>query len=260
MRTDFVALADLPASSEHAPTTAVTGLRWSRRLSPDGYSLWLHVAELDDGATLAWDGDHGDEAVHVSEGVLEIRGRVCPAGGAVIVEQGVAVTATARGRTLVEHFGPRDHAQPQDGLYGPPQPHGHGVHVVGPRGRVASAPGRPLYRFYADSTCPTCRVTLLLTERDETYVSEPHSHTQDELIYVLRGGLQLGKAHLYGPGTCLPFVANQRYAFKAGPEGFAFLNYRRDASLHNRVSAPGPRLESGFAQGGVENPGEDVRV
>jgi hypothetical protein len=171
----------------------------------------------------------------------------------------VAATATARGRTTIAHFGAESHEQPQQGLYGPPSPQGHGVHVVGPLGRVSSPPGRPLFRFFADSTCPTCRVTLLLVERDGSYVSEPHSHSQDELIYVLRGGLQLGKAHLYEAGTCLPFAADQRYAFRAGPEGFTFLNYRCDASLHQKANAPGPRLESGLAQGGVENPGEDRR-
>jgi hypothetical protein len=259
MRSDFVGLADRPADTEHAPTTAVTGLRWSRLLSPEGFSLWLRVAELDDGATLTWDDDHGDEAVHVTVGMLEIRGATCAQGGALIVEQGVAATATARGRTTIAHFGPQSHQQPQHGLYGPPSPSGHGVHVIGPLGRVSSPPGRPLFRFFADSTCPTCRVTLLLVERDSTYVSEPHSHSQDELIYVLRGGIQLGKAHLYGAGTCLPFAADQRYAFRAGPEGFTFLNYRCDASLHQKANAPGPRLESGLAQGGVENPGEDRR-
>jgi len=62
-------------------------------------------------------------------------------------------------------MGPRDPAPPVDGLNGPPAPDGHGVHVVGPRGTYANTTDTSDSHFYADSTCATCRITLLSVGR-----------------------------------------------------------------------------------------------
>ncbi len=256
LRANFVSLAERPEESDYAPTCEVTGLRWTKRLSPDDYSLWLRVAALQNGATMRWNAEHGDEVVYVCSGSLRLGDVTCAEGGALIVESGVAAEVHADVAASIVHFGPVDHAPPADGPYGAPAGEGHGVHVVGPRGRYEAAPGRPHYHFYADSTCPTCRATLLYTERDSTYVSQAHHHTQDELIYVLRGSLLFGKAHEYGPGTCLAIPANLYYNFHAGANGFAFLNYRRDASHHVQRNGGGAGLEAGLAQGAVEVEGE----
>jgi len=215
-----------------------------RVVSPDGFSLWLLRAELDDGATIEWPASHGDEALYVLEGALEIDGRVAPTAGAAIVESNVVTRARAVGPTRIVHMGPRDPAPPVDGLNGPPAPDGHGVHVVGPRGTYANTTDTSDSHFYADSTCATCRITLLSVGRSFGYRSPPHSHTEDELIHVVTGGIHVGRRHL-GPGDTIAIAAGARYGFRGDDDGFVFLNYRRDASLQRWGSASTPRMEGG---------------
>jgi quercetin dioxygenase-like cupin family protein len=54
---------------------------------------------------------------------------------------------------------------------------------------------------------------------------EPHAHTEDEIIYLLRGEIHLG-ARVLGPGDALYVAAHTLYSFDAGPEGASFLNFR----------------------------------
>src|SRR5436190_9475836 len=96
---------DVPAASTYQGPRAATGVRWSKALSPPEYSLWLCESELDDGGTIAWDSSHGDDAVYVFEGTLDVDGHLCPAGGAVIVESGVPCVARAVGVTRIAHYG-----------------------------------------------------------------------------------------------------------------------------------------------------------
>jgi len=107
-----ISLDDVPASSTYAIARDVSGVAWSKRVSPNDYSLWLVVSELADGAVLRWGTDHGDEAVCVLEGELDVDGRRCPPGGAVVVEAGVACAVSATGPTRVAHYGPTDSAPP----------------------------------------------------------------------------------------------------------------------------------------------------
>src|SRR4029079_18624076 len=79
---------DVPAESTYQGPRDATGVRCSKALSPPGYSLWLCESELEDGATLTWDSSHGDDAVYVFSGALDVDGHLCPEGGAVIVESG----------------------------------------------------------------------------------------------------------------------------------------------------------------------------
>ena len=103
--------------------------------------------------------------------------------------------------------------------------------------------------YYADSTCPTCRLTLLSVARFGPYTSEPHSHTQDELIHVVSGALALGRQRVE-PGDTLAIAAGVRYGFRGDDGGFLFLNYRSDASeQHWPDRAP---LTEGGAVNGLE--------
>jgi len=218
-------------------------------VSPKDFSLWLIRAELDAGTTIDWPAAHGDEAVYVVEGALEIDARVVPPAGSVVVESDVATTVRARVPTRIMHVGPAAADAPTDGLNGSPEPGGHGVHAVGPRGTFARVDADGDSHYYADSTCPTCRITLLSVARFGPYVSAPHSHTQDELIHVVSGSLTLGSRHV-GPGDTLAIAAGQRYGFRGPDEGFLFLNYRADASEQHWPDKPG--IMEGGAINGLE--------
>ena len=110
-----------------------TGVRWSKALSPSEYSLWLCESELDDGGTITWDDVHGDDAVYVFEGGLDVDGHICPAGGAVIVESGARATARAVGTTRIAHYGTKCRRRFQRRSLRPrPSPTAHGVRD-GPR-------------------------------------------------------------------------------------------------------------------------------
>jgi quercetin dioxygenase-like cupin family protein len=222
----------------------VTGSAQHRVVSPEGFSLWMLTADLDDGTTVDWPATHGDEAVYVVDGALEIDGRVAPAKGAAVIESDVVVRGRARGPTRVVHMGPRDPAPPVDGMNGAAATEGRGVHVVGPRGTYANTTDVSDSHYFADSSCPTCRLTLLSVGRSFAYVSEPHSHSQDELIHVVSGAIVLGRQRVE-PGDTLAIAAGARYGFRGDEHGFVFVNYRRDAS--QQMWSPGvpPRLEGG---------------
>jgi hypothetical protein len=207
------------------------GLTSVRRLSPADYPLWLCILEVADGAALTWPAEHGDEGLYVIEGGLEISGERCPQGGAVIAESGVAATVRAAGASRLAHVGSHVMEPPSGGDLGPPAAGSHGIHVVGPQGWFRSgSEDRTVARWFADSTCPTCRIALFDVSSDE----EPgrrrqHTHSADEIIYVLAGTMRLGR-RLVGAGTSLCISGGTRYAQGAGPGGCTFLNYRRDTS------------------------------
>ena len=242
-----------PSTTYPAPFATCRGEVTARLMSPPTYPTWLIEADLADGAALQWPDRHGDEAVYVVSGALDVAGRICPADGCVVVEAGVAASARAVGSTRVVHVGPFDADQPTDGLYGAPVPHGHQVHVVGPGGWFASG-GREnvVARWFADSTCPTCRVSFFHVARTDGLVKDlPHTHTQDEIIYILGGSVIIGR-HEYGPGHAIAIPANIRYTVTTGPNGMAFLNYRRDVSTQAYGKVKPPELEGGIVRGGTE--------
>ena len=241
--------AEATARDHHlAPTCDADGPVESRRVSPEEASLWLVTTTLPHGTTLCWSGEHGDEALHVTEGSLAVDGRECPTGGAVVIEAGVATRARAEGPTRVIHLGPRDPTPPTGGLRGPAAPEEHGVHVIGPRGSFERVEDDRETRFFADASCPTCRLWLLYTSRSFAYESRIHSHSQDELIHVLDGEIELGTLSL-GPGSTLFIAADQPYQFRAAARGFAFLNYRRDASEMRVHGEDETLVEAGLSTG-----------
>lgn len=246
---EIVSPHTLPLQTDYAaPRCRVTGSVRSRPASPAGAPIWMLCAELEAGAVLRWEACHGDEALYVQRGELAVDGRSCPEGGAVIVESNARPTLTARVATQLVHMGPRDDAPPADGLYGPAKPGGQNVHVVGPRGTFeAREEGRDT-RFFADATCPSCRLWLLYTSRSFACEIPVHSHSQDELIHLLEGEIQLGSLRA-GPGDSVFIAADQLYHFRCAEEGFAFLNYRRDASEMTLKSTGHKLVEAGHATG-----------
>jgi len=237
-------LDEVPASTTYAVSQDVSGVAWSKQLSPEDYSLRLVVSELTDGAVMRWGTDHGDEAVCVLEGALDVDGRHCPVGGAVVIEAGVECAVTAIGPTRVAHYGPTDATPPTDGLLGPADTQGHGVHVVGDRGWFRAGNDTYSQTWWADSSCPTCRICVFRIEHpDAPDVDLPHHHTQDEIIFVLEGELRLG-SYRCPAGTAISIPAQMRYSLRSDGKAFKFLNYRRDAS---RFAAAGREEQSELA-------------
>jgi quercetin dioxygenase-like cupin family protein len=246
--------ADVEPSDAYAERGfGVEGSLSARVVSPADFSLWLIRAELADGTTLEWPDRHGDEAVYVIDGALEVDGPdnrsvVVPPAGAAVVESGAPTRIRARGATRVMHVGPADPTPPTGGFNGPADPAGHGVHAVGPKGTFARVDADGDSHYYADSTCPTCRITLLSVGRNGANRSAPHSHTQDELIHVVSGGLTLG-ARRAEPGDTVAIAAGVRYGFTGDDGGFLFLNYRADASEQHWPDGRPPLTEGGAVNG-----------
>ena len=222
---------------EVAPVTAdptfgaVAGLESCRILSPDDYDLWLVILEVATGTALRWPEGHGEEGVRVLSGELEVDGQRCAAGGAVIVESDVAVTARAMQPSRLVHVGSRTPAAPDDGAVADAPRDRHGVHVVGPAGWfVSGSQDRSHARWFSDGTCPTCQIALFDVSADEDPGrSRAHTHSADEIIYVVAGTMRLGH-RLVPAGTSLCISGGTRYAQSAGPGGCTFLNYRKQSS------------------------------
>lgn len=221
--------------------------------SPPDASIWMSTLELDAGAALTWDPSHGEEALYVESGELVVDGRSCGAGGAIVIEARACPTVEARVTSRGVHMGARGGGIPVDDVSsnssaGGTDRNASAVHVVGPRGTFeAIEPGRET-RFFADATCPHCSLWLLYTARSFAYESPVHSHSQDELIHVLRGEIRLGSL-VAGPGATVFIAADQPYHFCSGPAGFAFLNYRRAASVMTIRPTGEKIIEAGAATG-----------
>lgn len=227
------------------------GVAWSKCLSPAGYLLRLTVVELRTGGSLRWAPgvDHGDEGVYVLDGSLEVAGRPCPTGGAVIVEAQVATEVIAPGGATVVYVGSNDPVPPASGIYGPADTSGRTVHVVGPKGWFRSGAREGVdATWFADSTCPTCRISLFRVDHGPGAGGRLHSHSQDEIIYVLRGAVRFGPRE-YGPGTAFNIPGGVAYRVSY-PSGADFLNYRRDVSEQRLGRDGAPLLEGALARGG----------
>jgi hypothetical protein len=235
-----IAREDVVPEPVHPLGHAVTGLRGARLLSPPAHPLWLVELELGDGGRVEWPERHGDEAVYVLGGAVEVDGRTCPEGGAVVVESGVAAALSAPTGARLAHFGARAAARRA----------GQTVHVFGPGGQWVSGRLEGVKAvWFTDSTCPTCRAAFFVVDSPDRFRGPSHSHSQDEIIYLVGGGVRMG-AHRYGAGTALSVPADVRYAFDGLEGGHRFLNFRADVSYQTNAGG-GPLLETAGAREGV---------
>jgi quercetin dioxygenase-like cupin family protein len=217
------------------PTLNFVGTATSRHAGPKGSPIWLVSATIDTGSSLHWHDRHNDEVVYVKSGALEVDGKVVPVGAMLIVEANAAIEASAMEPSELLHFG--SERTPADEAATEAAPSGaHGFHIIGPRGLYAREEPTHVSRIFADASCPTCDAFILLSSRMEKYRSAAHSHTQDEMIFLLDGSISLGSYHL-APGDSLSVPANVRYRFESGDSGYRFLNFSRAKSGY--VLAPG---------------------
>lgn len=241
---------DVAAGQHVVGRVDASRVAWTKSLSPADYLLRMSILELTDGGSLRWDqGGHGDEGVYVLKGSLHVAGRPCPSGGAAIVEANVETEAIAPSGATVVYVSSTDPEPPSAGLYGPPDMSERTVHVVGPRGWFRSGAREGVDAiWFADSTCPTCRISLFRVGHGPATGGHLHSHSQDEIIYVLRGGVRMG-ARDYGPGTALSIPGGVPYRVSY-PSGADFLNYRRDVSEQRTGRDGAPVIEGALARGG----------
>jgi hypothetical protein len=233
-----------PETSYQAPTCIAEGTVRSSKFQPDGYSLWRGGGELEAGTCLLWSDDHGDEGVFVVEGELEVDDQRAPARSAVLVEAGVPVVARAVERTTIVHFGPADPDQPIDGPLGGPDAGKRGVHVVEHEqaSMLVYTEEQPVAAYFSDGSCPTCRIAFFEVDKASGFVSTSHIHSEDEIIHVLDGVLQVGPLRVEA-GMSIAVPKGVRYGFRTdGP--FRFLNYRRDVSRYTGVPGSEQVLET----------------
>jgi hypothetical protein len=191
--------------------------------------LHLHLHEIAPGQVLRIEQSDADRLAYVWHGAVEAGGAVLPQGSSLIVEHGRSLEITggdvpSQVLTFAAAHAP---ATPRAG--------GH-VHLL-PADRIARAAPDALssgvsggMHFAAD--CPTCEIWL----HENRFPGSPglppeeqakgvHSHTEDEIIFVIDGEIRLG-TKLYPPGTALAIAADTLYSFTPGPDGLAFINFR----------------------------------
>jgi len=247
----IISARDVEACDAEEASRRMVGRAAVTTFALEGYSLWMSDVELADATSIEWDAVHGDDAVYVFRGAVDVDGRRCPAGGAFVVESGVVATATAMGPTRIMHFGSVDAGMVDGGLLGAPRADGHGVHVVGPAGVFESGQLEGVRAtWFADGTCEACRCQLfevtapVTSDRD----GKAHSHSEDEIIYLLEGSISMG-AHTLEPFTALFVPADVRYAL-GGSGGHRFLNFRRNVSEQVYTRGSAPQLGTATARGG----------
>ncbi len=189
----------------------------------DGDPIHMHVHRLEPGATIRLEGRPTDHIAYVWRGAVDAGGTRLDPGSSVIAERGSAqlLSAVEEGATLVAFHLREPHAQLRAG--------GH-VHLLPadrvPRHSDITGEGYVGGGLHADAQCPSCE--LWLHDNDfivPDKVGTVHSHSEDEVIFVVRGAMKLGNM-LYGPGSAVAIHADTKYGFTVGPEGLTFINFR----------------------------------
>jgi quercetin dioxygenase-like cupin family protein len=224
----------------------------SSLFAPPDFSLLMTRATLLEDTELHWSPHAGDEVVYILAGSVSTGNEMIPMGGVLLVEAGAPLHLQAAGETVLLHFGRQGNpAAPGRAESAESAGSGGGgggrVHMVGPEGAYATSDPSRDTRFYAESDA-SFSATFFLTGRTGPYRSLPHSHSQDEIIYVASGGLTLG-ARPVPAGSAMAVPADRRYGFRGDDGGFTLLNYRAGPSYFSGSDGAPPFLEGGRATG-----------
>jgi hypothetical protein len=194
----------------------------------DPLHVYLHHLASD--GTLRIGPKETDCMVYVWKGAVEAGGSKLASGSSMIVERGA--TLEIRGSDAKSEVLTFSAARPgREARAG-----GH-VHLLPtervPRLASLAGSGGVGGAMHADASCPTCQVwlhenslaPLKLEMTEEDLERGVHSHSEDEVIFVIDGQMRLG-GRLYGPGTAIAIAADTLYSFGIGPEGLKFINFR----------------------------------
>lgn len=200
--------------------------------------LWLWTHELSPGAQICWEQPVVGHTIYVWKGNVTVgEKRLAPAAVVCIEHKGAGtIEACENGATLV-------HFHRQEALPALSAKAGGNTHVVGANGilKVRNEEYDVTTTFWLDARCATCDSWLhqskIVTPRPQTF---PHFHTEDEIIFVVQGGMILGRRVLK-PGGALAIDAGTIYAFGVDEGGLAFLNFRPVDPHFVMVSRDGPK-------------------
>jgi hypothetical protein len=198
------------------------------------------------GATLTWEPHGGDELVYVERGSVTYDGTTCPAGSTVLVDAGAAPVLGVADDAVLLHFSEQDPEPVADDAR-------RRVAVIGPKGTYANVEDKRDTHFYAQSD-DDFSATFFFTGRGELYRSAPHSHSADEILCVITGGINFGKRHLPAV-TAIAVPGDRKYGFVSDDGGFGMVNYRRHVSYFSGSDGREPFRE-GVDVAGIEPVGD----
>jgi quercetin dioxygenase-like cupin family protein len=224
------------------PGVRAVGPCRSSVFAPPDFALQMTRASLARGTELHWSPHAGDEVVYVLAGSVSCNDDLCPSGGTLLVDGDTPLVIAAESETVLLHFGRQRAVAPA--VSGTSRTR---VRMVGPAGIYATSDTARDTRFFAESD-EDFSATFFYTGRTGPYRSLPHSHSQDEIIYVVAGGIALG-ARQVPAGSAIAVPADRRYGFRGDGAGFALLNYRRGPSYFSGSDGAPPFLEGGRATG-----------
>lgn len=226
-------------------TFTVEGQALCRRDDRADFSLWRLAGVFRNGDRLLWGTNHLTEVFYVERGSVILDGTECGPGTAVIIEAGIAASLTCQEDAETIHFG---QSAPLGG--GEARTPGRGVHVVGPGPKsvfVTNAGGSPMTAsYYLDSTCESCEVGLLRVWSPGPFRVRSHSHSEDEIIHMVRGSLRIGRDTV-SAGQAVAIPGSRVYGFTAD-EPFEYINYRAGGSFISTHGNP-DQEENAASQG-----------
>lgn len=199
--------------------------------------LWLWVHELMPGTGLRWNAPEVGHVLHVWKGGVALDGQTTGTDAVICIEHGANafVEAGEYGATLLHYHSRVPHPTQNS------RPGGH-VHVSDQDGllKVKNEQYDVTTTFWLDSKCPNCELWLHKSEIvNPRPQSLPHFHPEDEIIFVVKGGMIVGR-RILKPGTALAVDANTTYAFGVDQGGLAFTNFRPTEPHFVMMSRDGP--------------------
>lgn len=191
--------------------------------------LHLRAYEIANGAILHLEASDAELSVFVWKGAAQAGGTRLDKQASGVVEPGanLDLTGCEGGATvLVFNQQPGSGASTGQGrVLLLPSEQVPRTHAMGGNEGVSGA-------LHADAHDPTPGVWLhenaFNVPDNETVL---HSHSEDEVIFVLKGSIRLGN-RLYPEGTALAIAADAKYGFHSGPEGLGFVNFRTSSPTY----------------------------
>ncbi len=80
-------------------------------------------------------------------------------------------------------------------------------------------------------------ICVFIMNFEPGFETELHSHSEDEVMYVVEGELRMGEK-VMGPESILLIRKGSQYKFSVGDEGVRFLNIRPGSTKYQPVGKP----------------------